>query len=203
MKPLHHIFFTVIAMLFCQSCYVAKPLERDVHISITTDFPITVRNEGNSNFSARHTEAEYRKQYINDMMSEFANDYIIVDQASPEFVVKITSLELLESTKVDTVKDLTSKDNGITKELTMAKLKTTGTVSKAGGSTSVNWTADRDKNEELTKSRSVGQIAAGENKDGSSYRIASFDDNEFVVQSGHCGRRAAVRIVQEIKKQLK
>ena len=81
----------------------------------------------------------------------------------------------------------------------MAKLKTTGTVSKAGGSTSVNWTADRDKNEELTKSRSVGQIAAGENKDGSSYRIASFDDNEFVVQSGHCGRRAAVRIVQEIK----
>ena len=137
------------------------------------------------------------------MMSEFANDHIIVDQASPEFVVKITALELFESTKVDTVKDLTSKDNGMTKELTLAKLKTSGTVAKAGSSTVVNWTADRDKNEELTKSRSIGQIAAGENKDGSNYRIASFDDNEFVVQSGHCGRRAAVRIVQEIKKQLK
>ncbi len=91
----------------------------------------------------------------------------------------------------------------MTRELTVAKLKTTGTVVKAGSSNMVTWTADKDKNEELTKSRSVGQIAAGENKDGSNYRIASFDDNEFVIQSGHCGRRAAVRIVQEIKKQLK
>ena len=203
MKPLLPIFFAVITILFCHSCYVAKPLDRDVRISITTDFPITIKNVGSSDFSTRHTETEYRKQYINDMMSEFANDHIIVDQASPEFVVKITSLELLESTKVDTVKDLTSKDNGMTKELTLAKLKTTGTVSRAGSSTIVNWTADRDKNEELTKSRSVGQIAAGENKDGSNYRITSFDDNEFVVQSGHCGRRAAVRIVLEIRKQLK
>ena len=95
MKPLLPIFFAVITMLFCQSCYVAKPLDRDVRISITTDFPITVKNEGNSNFSSRHTEAEYRKQYIIDMMSEFANDHIIVDQASPEFVVKITALELI------------------------------------------------------------------------------------------------------------
>lgn len=74
MKPLLTIFSAVAALLCCQSCYVAKPLDRDVRISITTDFPITIKNEGNSNFSTRHTEAEYRKQYINDMMAEFAND---------------------------------------------------------------------------------------------------------------------------------
>ncbi len=196
-------YLSVCALLSLEGCYIAKPLERDVRISVNTDFPIFIKNEGNSNFSTRHTEAEYRKQYINDMMAEFANDHIIVDQATPEFVVTITTLELIESTKVDTVKDLTSKDNGMTRELTVAKLKTTGTVVKAGSSNMVTWTADKDKNEELAKSRSVGQIAAGENKDGSNYRIASFDDNEFVVQSGHCGRRAAVRIAQEIKKQLK
>ena len=202
MKPIL-FYFSVITLFSLEGCYVAKPLDRDVRISVNTDFPIFIKNEGNSNFSTRHTEAEYRKQYINDMMGEFANDHIVVDQATPEFVVTITSLELYETTKVDTVKDTSSKDNGMIRELTLAKLKTSGTIKKAGGTTTIAWTADRDKNEELTKSRSVGQIAAGENKDGSSYRIVSFDDNEFVVQSGHCGRRAAVRMAQEIRKQLK
>ena len=202
MKPIL-FYFSVITLFSLEGCYVAKPLDRDVRISVNTDFPIFIKNEGNSNFSTRHTEAEYRKQYINDMMGEFANDHIVVDQATPEFIVNITSLELYETTKVDTVKDTSSKDNGMIQELTLAKLKTSGTIKKAAGTTTIAWTADRDKNEELTKSRSVGQIAAGENKDGSSYRIVSFDDNEFVVQSGHCGRRAAVRMAQEIRKQLK
>ena len=202
MKPIL-FYFSVMTLFSLEGCYVAKPLDRDVRISVNTDFPIFIKNEGNSNFSTRHTEAEYRKQYINDMMGEFANDHIVVDQATPEFVVTITSLELYETTKVDTVKDTSSKDNGMIRELSLAKLKTAGTIKKAGGTTTIAWTADRDKNEELTKSRSVGQIAAGENKDGSSYRIVSFDDNEFVVQSGHCGRRAAVRMAQEIRKQLK
>ena len=202
MKPIL-FYFSVITLFSLEGCYVAKPLDRDVRISVNTDFPIFIKNEGNSNFSTRHTEAEYRKQYINDMMGEFANDHIVVDQATPEFVVTITSLELYETTKVDTVKDTSSKDNGMIRELSLAKLKTAGTIKKAGGTTTIAWTADRDKNEELTKSRSVGQIAAGENKNGSSYRIVSFDDNEFVVQSGHCGRRAAVRMAQEIRKQLK
>ena len=202
MKPIL-FYFSVITLFSLEGCYVAKPLDRDVRISVNTDFPIFIKNEGNSNFSTRHTEAEYRKQYINDMMGEFANDHIVVDQATPEFIVNITSLELYETTKVDTVKDTSSKDNGMIRELSLAKLKTAGTIKKAGGTTTIAWTADRDKNEELTKSRSVGQIAAGENKDGSSYRIVSFDDNEFVVQSGHCGRRAAVRMAQEIRKQLK
>ena len=202
MKPIL-FYFSVITLFSLEGCYVAKPLDRDVRISVNTDFPIFIKNEGNSNFSTRHTEAEYRKQYINDMMGEFANDHIVVDQATPEFVVTITSLELYETTKVDTVKDTSSKDNGMIRELSLAKLKTAGTIKKAGGTTTIAWTADRDKNEELTKSRSVGQIAAGENKDGSNYRLVSFDDNEFVVQSGHCGRRAAVRMAQEIRKQLK
>ena len=167
-------YLSVITLLSLEGCYVAKPLDRDVRISVNTDFPIFIKNEGNSNFSIRHKDAEYRKQYINDMMGEFANDHIVVDQATPEFVVTITSLELYETTKVDTVKDTSSKDNGMIQELTLAKLKTSGTLKKAGGTTTIAWTADRDKNEELTKSRSVRQIAAGENKDGSNYRVASF-----------------------------
>lgn len=202
MKPSLLFFLVVIVTIFLQGCYVAKPLDRDVRISINSDFPISVKNDGNSNFSSRHTEAEYRKQYMNDLMGEFASDHIVVDDASPEFIVKITSLELRESTKMDTVKDAKSKDNGMIQEVTLARLKTTGTIIKVGGSTAISWTAERDKGEELTKSQSVGQIVTGENKDNSNYRLKSFDDNEFVVQSGHCGRRAAVRIVQEIRKEL-
>ncbi len=189
-------------MLTLQNCYVAKPLEREVHISINKDFPVVIRNTGNSNFSSRHTVEEYREAYIKDMLTEFSNDHVIADGINPEFIVKITQLELTESTRLDTVKDVKSKDNGLVQEVTLADLKTSGTVMKAGGGTESKWQADRDKNEQLTSNRSLGQIIEGENKDGSNYRLKSFNDNEFVVQAGHCGRRAAVRITQEIKKQL-
>ncbi len=193
---------TLLAIVIvAQSCYVAKPLEREVHVSINKDFPVVVKNVGNSNFSARHSEEEYRKAYIKDMTTEFGADHVVLDDTNPEFIVKIAVLEITESTKMDTVKDAKSKDNGMVREITLGGLKTNGTVMKPGG-TEVKWEAERDKNEELTSNRSVGQMLEGENKDGTEYRLKSFNDNEFVVQAGHCGRRAAVRVVQQIKKEL-
>jgi hypothetical protein len=191
----------MFVLITAQSCYVAKPLEREVHVSVNKDFPVVIRNEGNSNFSSRHSEEEYRQAYIKDMTTEFGADHVIVDDAHPEFIVNIALLEITESTKMDTVKDAKSKDNGMVREITLGGLKTHGTVMKPGG-TEIKWDAERDKNEELTSNRSLGQIIEGENKEGTEYRLKSFDDNEFVVQAGHCGRRAAVRVVQQIKKQL-
>ncbi|NOT75355.1 MAG: hypothetical protein HOP08_10525 [Cyclobacteriaceae bacterium] len=197
------VLIGIALLISTQSCYIAKPLDHDVRVSINTDFPVIITNTGTSNFSALHTEAEYRESYLKELKNEFTNDHIIIDEASPEFIVKISSLEISESTKTDTVKDVKSKDNGLIRDLTLGNLKTSGTVAPAAGGNSVKWSAEKDKDERLDNARNVGQMITGENKDNTVYTEKGFDENEFVVQSGHCGRRAAVRIVKDIQGLLK
>ena len=195
-------FFLTVSLMVLQGCYVSKPLDRDVHISLSADFPVVIKNTGNSNFVAKHTEAEYRSAFMDQLTKELGFNHVIVDGAAPEFIVKVTSLELHESTKMDTVKDVKSKDNGMVRELTLAGLKASGTVTKNSGGNAGTWDAEKGKDEKLTHNQSLDQIIAGENKDNSQYREKNFDDNEFIHLSSLCGRRAAVRIEKEIRKQL-
>ena len=127
MKIIACLFGILATITVIQSCYVSKPLDHDVHVSIDPDFQIVISNTGNSNFSAKHTQEEYRKAYMDQMIKELALSRVIADNMTPEFMIKITSLEIHESTKMDTVKDVKSKDNGMVRELTLADLKTSGT----------------------------------------------------------------------------
>lgn len=195
------LFLFVISIL--TSCYVSKPLAVEVRVSLSTNFPVVIKNEGNSNFVSKHSEADYRTAYVNELMKELAFNHIVVDNAAPEFMVEISSLDLTESTKVDTVKDIKSKDNGLVRELTQAGLKTHGTVTRTSDQATHKWEADKDKNESLTNNRSLEQMIEGKNKDNTVYREKIFSDDEFVSQSAVCGRRAAVRISHEIAKMLK
>lgn len=190
-------------ILFATSCYISKPLAVEVRVSVNTNFSVVIKNESNSNFVSKHSEADYRTAYVNELMKELAFNHIVVDNAAPEFMVEIISLDLTESTKLDTVKDVKSKDNGLVRELTQAGLKTHGTVTRTSDSATHKWEADKDKNESLTNNRSLEQIIEGKNKDNTVYREKAFSDDEFLTQSGVCGRRAAVRIAHEIGKILK
>lgn len=193
----------MLAITVLNGCYVSKPLDHDVKISINKDFPVQIKNEGKSNFSSKHSEDEYRQSYLTEMTKELQINHIVIDDAAPQFIAKISLLEITESTKMDTVKDEKSKDNGMIRELTMAGLKTNGTIAKAGETTNHNWQAEKAKDESLTNNQSFDQFVNGQNKDHSSYREKAFDDTEFVKQAGVCGRRAAVRITNEIQRLLK
>jgi hypothetical protein len=201
-KPLLLVIAAFLTVLLAQSCYVSKPLSREVHISLDPNFPINMTNTGTSNFLAKHTEAEYRKYYTDAVISELGLNHVIADNVSPEFNVTINSLDLAESTKLDTVKDVKSKDNGLIRDLTMAALKTSGKVTKISTGTSGNWDADKSKDEKLNNNANVGQIILGQNKDGTVYTEKAFDDNEFLSLCAMMGRRAAVRIEKEISRQL-
>ena len=141
--------------------------------------------------------------YMDQLVKELAFNHVIADNVSPEFSVKITSLEIHESTKMDTVKDVKSKENGMVRELTLADLKTTGVVTQISSGKTGNWEAEKDKDEKLTNNQSLDQMIAGQNKDNTVYREKNFDDNEFIHLSTLCGRRAGVRIEKEIQKLLK
>ena len=163
------LLFAVTSLLI-SSCYVSKPMDHDVRISINTDFSVVIKNLSTSNFSSKHSDVEYRKAYMDELTKELLINHVTIDNASPEFVVKVIELEITESTKPDTVKDVKSKDNGMVRQLTQAGLKTHGTVMQSSTTTIKNWEADKDKNESLTSNRSLDQIISGDNKDNSSYR---------------------------------
>src|SRR6478736_58998 len=128
-STLPHLLSLLVAMIL-SGCYVSKPLDHDVRISVNKDFPVQIKNEGKSNFSSKHTDEEYRQSYITELVKEFQVNHIVIDDAAPEFVVKIKSLEITESTKMDTVKDAKASNNGMIQELTLAGFKTTGTIVK-------------------------------------------------------------------------
>lgn len=195
-------FLRILFLLLLTGCYVSKPLNVEVKATFNRDFVVVIKNEGNSNFSSKHSQEEYRAAYVNELVKELAANHITIDSNFPEYVIQINELELTESTKMDTVKDAKSPNNGMVRELTLADLKTHGTVGKSVSPGTNKWTAEKDKNESLTNNRSLGQIIEGKNKDNTVYREKTFSDDEFVIQSGVCGRRAAVRITDEIQKLL-
>ncbi len=197
------LWILFIVSIIATSCYISKPLAIEVKVSFNSDFPVNIKNEGHSNFVGNHTNADYRTAYINELIKELAINHVVIDNVSPEFIIQISSLDLTESTKMDTVNDAKSSDNGMVRELTLAGLKTYGTVTKARTSFTNKWEADKDKNESITNNRSLDQMIEGKNKDNTVYREKAFGDDEFVTQAGVCGRRAAVRITHEIEKLLK
>jgi hypothetical protein len=196
------LILKIIVVLLLTGCYVSKPLNVEVKATFNKDFTVVIKNEGNSNFSGKHTQEEYRTAYINELVKELAANHIKIDNGFPEYVIQISELEITESTKMDTVKDVKSPNNGMVRELTLAGLKTNGTVGKKVNPGTNKWTAEKDKNESITNNRSLEQIIDGKNKDNTVYREKTFADDEFVIQSGVCGRRAAVRITHEIQKLL-
>lgn len=202
-RKIQIIFTLFFVATLTSSCYVSKPLAVEVRVSVNTSFPVITKNEGNSHFIEKHSEEEYLAAYLKELTKEFAVNHLIIDNTSPEFIVQISSLEITESTKLDTIKDAKSKDNGTIQELTQATLKTQGTVVRIADQSTHKWEADDDDKETVTNNQSLQQIIDGQNKDNSIYRKKAFTDDELVVQSGVCGRRAAVRIAHAIGNILK
>ena len=185
------------------SCYVSKTLERDVNVSLNESFFVTVSNTGNSTFSGKYSQEEYKQAFIEGMKAEFAGSHIILTESNTEFMVSITELIITESSKKDTVSDADSKDNGKVYELSALKLSAKGAVKKADGANVSDWWADKNKEEKVTSMRSGGQMITGNNKDNNSYREKEFSDDKALDLARQCGRRSGARIVNDIVRALK
>lgn len=194
------LFFILLSF---QSCYVSKTLDREVKISLDESFIVSINNSGNSTFVNNYSSEEYKTAFLEGMKAEFSGNHIIIDNTSPEFAVSITELTIQESTASETVSDIDSPDNGTVFELTSLKLAATGIVDQIGKDHIINWSADKDKDEKVTNSRSAGQMVTGSNKDNNTYREKDFSDNEALDLVEKCGRRSATRIINDIVKTIK
>jgi hypothetical protein len=195
------IAILLIALNFT-SCYVSKPLEDEVHVRISANFPITITNTGNSTFSANLNETQYYQEFVKGLEAEFGTSNIIIDETKALYEIRFTSYTVTESTKTETVNDTTSNDHGRVFELTTLKMRATGTIVDVRTKDTFTWSAAKEKSESATSLRSGGQVVTGQNKDKKEYREKAFDDNQTSDLTTKCGRRSGVSIVKKISKAL-
>ena len=185
----------LILSAIMSSCYLSKPLDRDVHVELLKDFHVMTVNNGKSSFTDNVPEDTLKMKFLEGMSAEFKTSRVIVDNNHPEFIVSISSLQITESTKTQTVDDSTSNDNGKKFELSKLEFSAEGTIKKLSDPAEY-------KEEKLTSLQSMGQAITGQNKDMNEYREKEFEENEAALLSWNCGRRSGNSVVRELIKSL-
>lgn len=197
------VLSTLLTVL--NSCYtnINKQLDREVHVTINGLPPVSISNTGTSNFTGSYTQEQLVEQFIEGMKSEFQGSKIIIDDVNPEFSISFSQFDISETTKTETVNDTLSDNHGDIFELTTIDLTAKGQVVRVSDGATYSWYANKDKDEDVTRSRSAGQVITGGNKDRTVYREKTLDDDAASDLSFKCGRRSGVSIVKEIFKSLK
>lgn len=197
------LFYPFLISLILVSCYITKSLDKDVHIVLEENIPITIINNGNSNFTAAGNDNDYTTKFMEGIKSEFSSSKVIPDGINPEFKVIITELKITESTSTETVNDTTSEQNGTTYELTKLEYNAKGLITRIKDNKEYTWSATKDKEETVTSNRSVIQMATGQNKEQNVYREKDFSPDEAISLTWNIGRRSGTSVVKEIIRALK
>jgi hypothetical protein len=196
------INYFLISLLFIPSCYVSKNLEREVYVAINFEFPVHIKNENQRAFSSAYTEAQYMNFFIEGLKSEFSGSNIRINPEEAEFYIIINVLRIREYSNTETVNDTESPDHGSVYDLSSLEIYADGVVQNKNEREIGRWSADKQKSEEITNTRSVGDYMFGSNKDNKSYRKKEFNDDIASDLVQKCGRRSGVRIVKIIAKRI-
>lgn len=182
---------------------MSKELDREVHVSIDPNIPVSINNNGNSNFTAAGDQATYQQKFIEGMKAEFATSKVVADGANPEFNIRVSEFIITETTSTETVNDTTSDENGQVFELTKLDYTAKGSVVRLKDGVEYSWWANKDDEEKVKSNRTVIQLATGQNKERNVYREKTFSDDQAIDLSWNIGRRAGNSVVKEILRSLK
>ncbi|MCG8575420.1 MAG: hypothetical protein MI810_11085 [Flavobacteriales bacterium] len=198
-----YLFLLGAILLALPACYISKSLDREVPVRIEAVFPLSIINNGNSQFSKTENEALYKEKFIEGMKAEFVNSQVVINETNPEFTINVSEVTLTESTSIETVNDTTSDDHGKEFELTKLAYMAKGTVVRNSDKVSYDWYATKDKEEKVTSLRSAGQIVTGSNKEKNEYREKELDEGDVEDLMWKCGRRSGNSVVKEIIRSIK
>ena len=196
----------VLALIVLSGCYVnlKSKITREVKVEISGNVPVVIDNTGNSTFSSDMTQEQYVAKFIEGVKGELnGTENVVIVASGGEFLVTFDKLKVTESTKTEKVNDTASEDHGKEFELTELKYAASGKVQRISDGASEQWAAYKDKSEELTNSRSAGQVLTGDNKDKTEYREKTFDSGTAADLTRKTGRRSGVIIVRDIGRLLK
>jgi hypothetical protein len=124
------------------------------------------------------------------------------DALNPDFIVKVKSLTITESSQIQKVNDPKSPYNGQEMVLNTvdckAELEITDT--RSGAQKLSNCTNSKNRSEQLTNNRNLDDLINGTNKDHSSYRTKLLSDSICLNLAQDVGRRIWVPITRRVSK---
>ena len=199
------VILLFVASLFMYACNTTKSLETEVTIAIDSDFELVVANKGKSHFSEKYTKQEYKDAYLTALKSSLVlyKIKVVPPSMSPDFTMKISKLNIVESTRLDTVKNEKSEDDGKIFELTNASLTANGNVTRVSTNKKYGWSGSKSKSEKKTSFQSAGEMVTGQNKDMTKYREKKFDEYTIRNLASTCGSNSGVSVTKQVKRLMK
>lgn len=191
------------------SCYLGKHIDENVNVLIESNFTASKGNSTGHTYIDNYSESDYSKYMIENLISSLQIcNVTVVDESNKDidFVISLTSLDLEESTKTETVDDVNSEYNGKTYELATCEADADFSLySCQSGSRSLigSYSVFAEKEEKVKNSRTAVDYMFGSNKDNTEYRHKLLSDDVFKVLSEKCGNRISAKASKKMAKSFK
>lgn len=203
----------IIAILIytLQSCILfKKEITKPVVVKIIQpgNFAYIKQTANYVKYANAFNETDYETAFANSLTGEgkLTHNVTIDNNAvTPDFIIEIKNIEISESDFTQTVNDPKSEFNG--KQFLLNKIEVSALVDCIDGKTNkrvgLSCSNIKSKQEKLKNNRDLGDLISGTNKDHSTYRQKTLNDNIAKQLTEDVGRRIWVPISKRIKKSLK
>jgi hypothetical protein len=182
--------------------------------------PITVSLVDSTFMAEKNAKANYIKYldlqspeqitsaFLKGFKSEAAitkNVTLKFNDENADFILKVKSLVVTESSKIETISDPKSPFNGQQVELNRVESSVTIEIIDTKNKTKklMDCFNSKERNEKLKNNRDIGDLITGTNKDKTQYRTKLLNDNICLNLSEDVGRRIWVPISRRIAKTIK
>jgi hypothetical protein len=201
----------VLCFLFLNTCTVfKKEIVKPVVVAMPdTNFTANVISTANFNkYSPLFTGGQLARAFMAGFKREAAitkNVTLKFDASGADFILKVKTLQVKETTTTQVINDPKSPYNGQQVELNVveasAALEITSVAKPA--KKMADCTNSKMRSERETNNRSLDEIISGANKDKTQYHTKLLQDNICLTLSDDVGRRIWVPVTRRIAKAIK
>lgn len=195
----------VIAITLQTCTLFKKGISKPVTIAMPDrSVPVNISSTAlNAKYTVNLSEAGLTENFLKgfDNEAKFTKNVTIVsEEANADYILKVVSLKIVESSKVEKISDEKSPYNG--QEMVLNTIDVTAEVEITNAkdkSKKLNGCSNtKSRSEKLKNNRDVGDLIMGTNKDHTNYRTKLLDDGICNNLSEDVGRRIWVPITRRI-----
>ncbi|MBA2611114.1 MAG: hypothetical protein H0U95_04030 [Bacteroidetes bacterium] len=207
-KQISLIIITAFSLYTCTA--FKKNIDKPVVVAMPDQtVPVIVNSTAmNTKYSNTFSNQQLGEHFLKGFESEAKitkNVTLKNDAVMPDFIVKVKSITITESSQIQKVNDPKSPYNGQDMVLNTvdcrAELEITDT--KSGAQKLSNCTNSKSRSEQLKNNRNLDDLISGTNKDHTSYHTKLLSDSICLNLSQDVGRRIWVPITRRISKEEK
>lgn len=205
-----HFAISVFSIcLFCGCTLFEKNISKPVIIKFA-DLSFTATVTGPSTYNAKYVNDYSPKVYADAFLTTFATEASATknvtynnDATNADFILKVKYITITEISFTQKISDAKSPNNG--QEVTLSKVECNAEIEVFDVKKNVvlgTCNATRNKSEEVTNNRDLGDLVSGSNKDHSKYHTKLMRDNISKDFASDLGRRIFVHLTRKIAKAI-